>query len=250
MELLIVLAVLAILLSILLPVLGKARNSARMVQCIANQRAIMQGMLIYCTTDHGYVPAYPSSVAGESVVYWQTDLQFVYNPQSATYYNCPSTEPPVPGVSTNNGLINGVPSYVGTATMQYLLSNVASSYGFNLALDSSPVPRQCKIDPGSEVRKLSQGPPIVAVADCVWTGFKGDSKTAPQNMLNTFAAGSDHRRYDWHLCGLQRRYQPRILQSVYFTLLYRSAPGADRCGDAPTGAHKRFPCATSRGGCA
>jgi prepilin-type N-terminal cleavage/methylation domain-containing protein len=46
-ELLIVIGIIAVLIGILLPVLGKARESARRAQCLANQKQIAQSVLLY-----------------------------------------------------------------------------------------------------------------------------------------------------------------------------------------------------------
>ncbi|MDX2115719.1 MAG: prepilin-type N-terminal cleavage/methylation domain-containing protein [Planctomycetota bacterium] len=57
-ELLVVVAIIAILIGILLPALGKARESARMTQCLANLRTVGQGMVTYTAENELYPPAY------------------------------------------------------------------------------------------------------------------------------------------------------------------------------------------------
>ena len=55
-ELLVVVAIIALLISILLPALGRAREAANAVKCGANLHSVGQGMAIY-TAEYGVFPA-------------------------------------------------------------------------------------------------------------------------------------------------------------------------------------------------
>lgn len=58
-ELLVVLGIIVLLLAILLPSLGRARESARSVQCADNVRNIYSAMASYATQNDGVLPAGP-----------------------------------------------------------------------------------------------------------------------------------------------------------------------------------------------
>lgn len=55
-ELLVVISIVTVLLALLLPALGKSRDSAKSIQCQANVRSIVQGCLFYSTDNDGYYP--------------------------------------------------------------------------------------------------------------------------------------------------------------------------------------------------
>ena len=65
-ELLVVMVIIALLVGLLLPALGRAREEARKTQCRSNLRQIGLAMTMYCNDNQGYTPvAYGYCVQGE-----------------------------------------------------------------------------------------------------------------------------------------------------------------------------------------
>src|SRR5688572_13214107 len=85
-ELLVVIGIIAILIGILLPTLGRARASARAVQCMSNMRSLGQAFNMYVNANKGSLPYgdyFPGGVAtGNLNTRWYTVLQ---NTMSSKY---------------------------------------------------------------------------------------------------------------------------------------------------------------------
>ncbi len=82
-ELLVVIAIIAILASMLLPALSKAREKARAISCVGNQKQLMLSCEMYAQDNGDYLPA-----AQMSSVWWFTLIQPYFN--DAAVMQCPS----------------------------------------------------------------------------------------------------------------------------------------------------------------
>lgn len=76
-ELLVVIAIIALLVGILLPALGKARTSARSLQCLANMRSMGQSVTLYQNDYDGHFPL-SSHTTGTMLDSWLDVLEANY----------------------------------------------------------------------------------------------------------------------------------------------------------------------------
>lgn len=99
-ELLTVIAIIAILAGILIPVVGRARESARTSQCTSNLRQIGMGMSLFAADNQGLLPPAAGIPPGEAVEVQWTKWLDNYLPQQSTsatarehpVFLCPSTD--------------------------------------------------------------------------------------------------------------------------------------------------------------
>ena len=140
-ELMMMIAIIAVLIALLLPVLGRARESARRALCTSNQRQLWVGELMYADDNEGVVPIGPHDT------WWQAgyhmyivdycgwvNLGHVYRTGLATereLFYCPSFDNSEDDSFTKNGSINPWPpghatkrtraQYMTTARYRYSL---------------------------------------------------------------------------------------------------------------------------------
>jgi prepilin-type processing-associated H-X9-DG protein len=69
-ELLVVIGIIGLLVAILLPALGKARDQAQTIKCLSNCRQLGLAFNMYANEHHGYLP-YPTTSLGESMMWFR-----------------------------------------------------------------------------------------------------------------------------------------------------------------------------------
>src|SRR5262245_39508598 len=90
-ELLVVIGIIALLISILLPALSRARENGNRIKCASNLRTLGQAMMMYTNANRGFLPFDARNSGGETwedFFWWQAD-RFANVDQSALAPYCP-----------------------------------------------------------------------------------------------------------------------------------------------------------------
>jgi prepilin-type N-terminal cleavage/methylation domain-containing protein len=134
-ELLVVIGIIALLISILLPALGKAREKAARVSCESNMKQIIYATLIYCNDNHGILPF--ANWASMENGAWPNQTGWLY------------TWPQLPGqraavFATSDGVfVNGL--WQGGVETGSLFPYLKSSKVYHCPYDQPPYPTNARM---------------------------------------------------------------------------------------------------------
>ncbi len=184
-ELLVVIGIIALLISILMPSLSKAREAARSVSCMANLRAIGQGMQLYVSQYKGNIPGSPwtsgrhlwrDNGASASVLYTRTNV-----PTGPTeYFDFIAPLAQVMGLklpNTTDGRIRAWQYYDGNSLRQFQcpsnFGTLATLYGSNPGAPFQTVGQS--ISYGTAGIFLMQPNPNQYNTSTGWGGFMRDT---------------------------------------------------------------------------
>lgn len=79
-ELLVVIGIIAVLISVLLPALNRARAQANFTKCLSNQRQLLTALIMYCNDNRGVFPSGPQK--GPTKTYYADNGPTAENPFS------------------------------------------------------------------------------------------------------------------------------------------------------------------------
>ncbi|MEA2709666.1 MAG: hypothetical protein QOF78_2267 [Phycisphaerales bacterium] len=125
-ELLVVIGIIAILISVLLPTLSRARKAARSAQCLSNVRQLGMAFLMYTNTYRRSIPFYQNS---EEQGLWIGQLRGVYSRIDASR-TCPEAWEPF-NTTTPTERTGTAFNCWGPATGAAFIGTQTGSYGFN-----------------------------------------------------------------------------------------------------------------------
>lgn len=198
-ELLVVIGIIALLLSILIPVLSDARRSAQDVRCLSNLRQIGTSFHLYANAHKGMLPA-PNALYTSPIRYvpWQVALwQYVYNKK------------PLP----NSALISGRHEYLANTVFVCPSGKIdertfdyrSMGYSMNEDLPGIPLVTIGPTLPTNEFKRLSgvkTGADVLLAADGV-TGSVASNTAGDRDVVvgpsgNEFDVVSQPRHQNRH----------------------------------------------------
>ena len=167
-ELLVVISIIALLLSILMPSLGKVKEQAQAIVCMTNQRQAILASLTYANDNNGYnIPSWQQLAAeGVTPQHWYTFIKPYYD-NSKGMLLCPRGKKP----GMNDDIYNN--GVEGTAKQSYFASPIVHTlndddhfggFGYNNWLEYE-VSQDKAILKAAQARQPAQVPYF---GDCTW----------------------------------------------------------------------------------
>ena len=205
-ELLVVVGLIAVLISLLLPVVGKARSAANAANCLSNLRQMGTAWTIYTSENRGRLLDYQFNNIMQPDRAWRgywTGVLDDYKVATKVWY-CPSADEPIP-FNNNRGFGNVNYAWSGKyqtngTVMRFNASMYReSSYGFNKYLTAGGgFGQDSKATQVTSVRSPSEVPVFM---DSAYVDFKPDNYTPanpappPPNLRGDQAPLYEHWRF-------------------------------------------------------
>ena len=164
-ELLVVIGIIAILVGILLPTLGKARKAARTATCLTTVRQLGMAFTMYVNTYRRSIPYYTKT---EEQGLWIGQLRGVYSRIDQSRF-CPEAWEPLEPMNTNR--VGDAFHCWGPSPGNVFIGNQRGSYGFNGWLF------WYNADPANPSRGDAKGPALPGLPD--YPSFDRDWWKAP-----------------------------------------------------------------------
>jgi prepilin-type N-terminal cleavage/methylation domain-containing protein len=99
-ELLVVIGIIAVLISLLLPALGRGREQSRWVACLSNMRQLGAAFTMYVNNNQGHFPRPGVARKPEDWIFWEPDRNlsdsavapYLAQPTKPEFFRCPSDD--------------------------------------------------------------------------------------------------------------------------------------------------------------
>lgn len=202
-ELLVVVAIIALLISILIPALGRAREQSKSILCLANMRQLGIASHMYADDHHGEL--IPDSFDGS--VWWGIILNEKYlchmamadSSNSAGILVCPKTE--IPNNPKDDQL------YVGDSNRTWTWHYHANSYGANLWLVARDFYWEWYFEEELEegyfmetLDRIKWPSEVPVYADSIWWGGWPDDEDVPPADLTVGNMNHEKGRFMGRFC--------------------------------------------------
>ena len=143
-ELLVVIGIIALLIAILMPVLGRAREQANWIKCLSNLRQVGQAFMMYTNNNKGFFPRAGAGTDPLDWIYWEDTPPGANNQRNIDL----SPLAPYLGIPVNREILK-CPSDTGTRrsgviyefsySSNYLITRLPPSFGAYPGESSNPL---------------------------------------------------------------------------------------------------------------
>jgi prepilin-type N-terminal cleavage/methylation domain-containing protein/prepilin-type processing-associated H-X9-DG protein len=156
-ELLVVVAIIAVLAALLLPALGRARHATQMIACVANLRQIGMALDTWASENDGYYPAHISDapdILSNITAGWDIRQALHDAGGTARLYNCP-TDQVARRLAPNDATFGGGPTNFNSSYAIFAGVTPDPAYVFNEFGTTTPFRFPLRIEASGDTDALA-----------------------------------------------------------------------------------------------
>jgi len=180
-ELLVVIGIIALLIAILMPVLGRAREQANWLKCLSNMRQIGQAFTMYCNNNKGRFPRAGAGSDPADWIYWEdtppgsnTARDINLSPL-APYLGIPVNREVLKCPSDTGARRAGV-TYEFSYSSNYLITRLPDSFGAYPGESSAPLRVTEIVNASDKILLIDESPQTVDDGCWAWMSTLGSGE--------------------------------------------------------------------------